>query len=238
MSPPVAATQAARHPVSRWYLLPLAEACAAALRHGAIRPGHVTLCGLAVGLLSALWLAAAGHPAVAAAGVLLAWWCDRVDGLLARRQGTATAYGAWLDANVDELLDVVLHTAAAWAIATQSGTPNVWPLLAAFLAGKYLFMHGLFTQPPRTDVPANRTADDTASRPRRARLQRGVRRLYHLPGNADVRWHLLAAALVCGLVVWELALLATYYHVRWLARYALLRRRLDARREPHSGGPC
>jgi hypothetical protein len=49
-----------------------------------------------------------------------------------------------------------------------------------------------------------------------------IRRLYHLPGNADVRLHLLVAALATDCLTLELAIVAAYYNMRWIARYLLL----------------
>ena len=53
-----------------------------------------------------------------------------------------------------------------------------------------------------------------------------LRTLYHLPGNADVRIHLLLVALCTGWLTAELALVALYYNLRWIVRYALVARRL------------
>jgi phosphatidylglycerophosphate synthase len=159
--------------------------------------------------------------------LILAWWfCDRADGQLARLQGTVSAWGAWLDANADELVDLAIHVAlasAAAASATSSGqrvSPVAWGLLLAFLAGKYLFMHGLWTQEhsagaSRVPAPSQRPS---------SRIGR-LRALYHLPGNADVRAHLLAAALLTGCLTAELAGVALYYNLRWIARYILVARR-------------
>ena len=67
-----------------------------------------------------------------------------------------------------------------------------------------------------------------------ASRQRGcaaaLRRLYHLPGNADVRIHLLAAALATGWLAAELAFVAAYYNFRWIVRYGLVARRLGGAR--------
>jgi hypothetical protein len=43
-----------------------------------------------------------------------------------------------------------------------------------------------------------------------------------LPANADVRIHLLVLALLSGWFTTELAVVATYYNVRWIARYPLV----------------
>lgn len=207
-------SRATNYPISRWYLRPAGASLAGRLAPTRIRPNHLTLLGLL--LAAAAGAVLAGWPflsPLAGALVLAAWFCDRTDGLLARQQGTASAWGAWLDGNVDELVDVGLHIAVATAAATQTA----WFLLVAFLAGKYLFLHSLATESVRPDS-RDRCAD-------------GMRRhwtvsIYHLPGNADVRLHLLVIALMCGWLTAELAVVACYYNLRWIARYWLVARRL------------
>lgn len=209
--------RAANYPLSRWYIRPLAGWAARALSATSLRPWHVTVCGLLFGFAAALLLVAdAVWAPVAALLVLAAWFCDRTDGQLARLQGTVSSFGAWLDANVDELLDAAWHVGLACAAAASGAS---WLLLAAFLSGKYLFMHSLATE-PLADVKA-----DSRNEPARVGW---LQWLYHLPGNADVRIHLLLLALVTGLFAAELALVAAYYHFRWMARYPLVLRRLRA----------
>jgi phosphatidylglycerophosphate synthase len=174
------------------------------------------------------------HPASAgwsAILVLLAWFFDRADGQLARRQQTATPLGAWLDGNLDELADVGLHIAVA-AAAMATGAVWAWPCLIAFLAGKYLLMHGLLTE-PRFDAPllvvppsgGQNTAAPAPTACRHKQLIAAARALYHLPGNADVRVHVLALALVTGWLTSELAFVAIYYNLRWMVRYILVVRK-------------
>jgi phosphatidylglycerophosphate synthase len=292
--PPVACDHAerlrdSRYPVARWYLRPAAAWLATLLAGSPVRPVHLTVLGLAAagGAATALlWQPQAG---LLSAGLVLLWWfCDRADGLLARRQGTASRYGAWLDANVDELVDVGLHVAIAAALAARSAAGWPWLLLVAFLAGKYLTMYGLQLEeavsPTRSMGPrpvethersmgprpvethersmgprpvethersmgprpvethersmgprpvethehgpgAHATGGD-GSNPRRALL----RALYHLPGNADVRAHLLVLALATGYLAAGMVLVALYYNLRWIARHALVARRLGGGR--------
>jgi len=211
--------RANRYPISRWYLRPPAGALARALAPTRVRPNHLTFCGLAcsaaaVGVL----LVRVELAPVAGLLVLAAWFFDRADGQLARRQQTASAWGAWLDANVDELSDVALHVAMAAAAASATCTSWPWWLLTAFLGGKYLFFHGLATEEatengqPAADSPLGRSL---------------LRRIYHLPGNADLRVHLTVLALATGWLTAELALVAGYYNLRWIARYVLVARRLS-----------
>jgi phosphatidylglycerophosphate synthase len=220
---------AVRHPLSRWWLLPAAARLAESLAPTGIRPTHITLLGLVCAAAAAVALALQPEsPWLAAPLVLAAWFCDRVDGLLARLQRTASAWGGWLDANVDELCDIGMHAAVAWA-ATAEGSLRAWGWFAAFVAGKYLFTHGLGGAPAVQRPSLSSSAAPHCSRetePVQRRAYATLRALYHLPGNADVRIHLLAAALATGWLEFELAAMATYYHARWLARYGLVWRRL------------
>ena len=213
---------ARRYPLSRWYLRPAAGLLAIVLTPTRIRPSHLTLCGLAAGL-SAAGALLVGPVAWPLAGILvLVWWfLDRTDGQLARRQGTVTTLGAWLDANVDELIDLTVHVALCAALVRQTGWTAAWLLLIAFLAGKYLFMYGLALEEPLLEARDAGSSNNDSSR-----AIRWLRAAYHFPANADVRVHLLVACLFTGWLIVELAAVAVYYNLRWIARYVLVARRL------------
>lgn len=210
-----------RHPISRWYLLPLADRVAKLLAPTRLRPWHVTMSGflLAIGAGIFLW---SGLLPLAASLALAAWFCDRLDGKLARRQGSESPLGAWLDANLDELIDLGLHAMLAYWLAATTGATWPWGLFAAFVAGKYLLLHGIETAPLASSSKTPRVDEGPSS------SSGWLRRLYHLPGNADVRLHLLVLLLAAGWVTTELVLIAIYYNLRWVARYVLVARRLCA----------
>jgi len=211
------ARRARNYPISRWYLRPLAGIASRYLMRSSLQPCHVTWCGFGCTLAAAATiLLAPAYCAVAAALIMAAWFCDRLDGQLARRQGTASAYGAWLDGNLDELADIALHTAFAFAAAAQWGNVAWW-LWGAFVSGKYLFMYGLASE--------NSDAVDAAPTPVTT-SGHWATPLYHLPANADVRIHLAMAAAYSGAWGVELAVIAAYYQFRWLARHVLVARRL------------
>ena len=210
----------ARHyPVARWYLRPAAGWLAGVLAPTRVRPVHLTGCGLLAAAAAAVLAWRPEATPIAAALVLGYWFFDRADGQLARRQHTVSAWGAWLDGNVDELVDVGLHVAIAAAAARQVAASWPWLLLIAFLAGKYLLMYGLSSE--------ERAAGRAYQHAPQQRATGLLRRAYHLPGNADVRVHLLALALATGLLAAELALVAAYYNLRWVVRYGLVARRLN-----------
>lgn len=218
--------RARNYPLSRWYLRPMAGGLARLLARSRVRPWHLTVLGLVCALAGAILLITqpAWSPLVAMF-VLAAWVCDRTDGQLARRQGRSSARGAWLDANVDELVDLGLHVAVACAASRVSGGPWPWVWLVAFLAGKYLLMYGLSVDPLHEAPAVGRSSQDPWQA---AKLWVWCKRIYHAPGNADVRVHLLVVALAAGWLTWELALVGAYYNLRWLARYVLAWRRLPA----------
>lgn len=214
--------RASNYPLSRWYLRPLAGVVARWLAPTRVRPWHLTLLGLAAAMAAAaalIWSPAQGW--LAAGLVLTAWFFDRADGQLARCQRTASRWGAWLDANVDELGDLGLHVAVAWAAAAQTHGQLPWICLMAFLLGKYQLMHGLATEATLWPVAPSLWPVSDRATPRFG----WARSLYHLPGNADVRVHLLAVAVLTGWLTAELALAAVYYNLRWVVRYALVERR-------------
>jgi hypothetical protein len=206
-----------------------------------VRPVHLTLGGLTavVGAVAVLVWRPEATP-LAALLLLLYWFFDRADGELARQQQTVSAWGAWLDGNVDELADVALHVAAAAVVAGQVAASWPWWLLIAFLGGKHLFMYGLALEEHATQLGiAGDCPDSPGDCPDFRGAKMGLspsedhswlRRAYHLPGNADVRVHLFALALITGWLAVELALVAVYYNLRWLVRYALVARRLGGRR--------
>lgn len=213
-----------RHPISRRYLLPTIDRLARALARTPLRPVAVTWLGAALALAAVVWLAvgpAATWPA--ALFMLAAWCCDRLDGKLARWQGSATPEGAWLDANLDELVDLSAHAAVAAAAMRAGGGHLPWTLFGAFVVGKYLLMHGLAAE---GHAAGGEPAPPSAPRPAASRWRNWLRAAYHFPALADVRAHLLIAALASGWLVPELALLAAYYNLRWLARLTWVPRRL------------
>lgn len=215
--------RARAYPISRWYVIPLTGRIASWLRPTPVRPNHITILGLVFGLsaLGLLFAVPSAGPG-AAALILAAWVMDRTDGTLARQQNATSPFGAWLDANVDEIHDVAWHTATAYAAGSLTGTQLPWFLLVAFLAGKYLFMNGLAEE--RSLSPA---ACPQASPAGSSGFRNWARTAYHLPGNADVRLHLLVVALLIGLPMVELAFVAVYYNFRWIVRIGLTAHRLE-----------
>jgi phosphatidylglycerophosphate synthase len=195
-----------------------------------VRPTQVTGVGVVFAVAAAMCLALWPTTSwIAAVFVAAAWFCDRTDGPLARLQKRTSPLGAWIDANVDECIDLGLHIATAATAAYLASSPWPWFWLIGFLVGKYLLMHGLSTDEQVVGLGGRNGGAD--SRRGGADSRRSTLRfLYHFPASADVRAHLLIAALATGWLTAELALLAVYYNLRWAARFALLSRRVAAAR--------
>lgn len=213
--------RASRYPAARWYLRPLCERVALALQHSNVAPWQITCAGLAFAVAAAakMLVEGAAGPAVALL-ILVAYFFDRLDGPLARLKKCASPFGAWLDANVDEAVDLGLHACTAAVAAWQWNSSWPWTFLVGFLIGKYLLMYGLHVQ---SDAPTQ----DVSSVRHNPRPSGWLQRLYHLPANSDVRMHLLIVAVATGLLVEELAAVACYYNLRWPVRYILVAKRMS-----------
>jgi hypothetical protein len=210
-------------PIGKYWAFPLAQRLAEALRDSPVRPNVVTLAAAALMLLAAGLVAFGptgwtGRAAVAAA-MALALVLDTADGRLARLQGTSSAFGRWLDQSLDELTDLALHTAIAWAAFVRAGAP-LWLLVGmAYAAGKYLFLVQSILgddlerrsgdRPSTRDLPVLRASSGPGARGLVAAL-RGI-------GHADIRWHLWIALAMVGRLDLALAGYAAYFPARALA---------------------
>jgi phosphatidylglycerophosphate synthase len=130
-------------PLGKYWAFPLAERLAEWLRPTVIRPNALTLTSAGLMVFSASLVAAGfsawGAGLAIAISLATALVLDTADGRLARLQGTSSAFGRWLDQVLDELADVALHAAIAWAAFRRDGWPG-WMLLGVLYASsKYLF---------------------------------------------------------------------------------------------------
>jgi phosphatidylglycerophosphate synthase len=149
-----------------------------------------------------------GTNALAAACLALALVLDTADGHLARLQGTATPFGRWLDAFLDELADLALHGATAWACFARGGQP-AWLLLGmAYIGGKYLFVFGNTTWAADGARPTGASPSPaTANAP-------ALRSFAHALGHADLRWHLWIVLALAGRLDVALWLYTAYFPAR------------------------
>lgn len=106
------------------------------LFHPRVHPNALTLAGAAVSLVAAVDFAA-GELHRGAALAALGGLFDLVDGVVARAQGRATRFGAFLDSSLDRLVDVALLFALALHYAGNGERAWAW-VAGAALAGSVL----------------------------------------------------------------------------------------------------
>ena len=136
---------------------------------------------------------------------------DTSDGHLARLQGTASEFGRWLDANLDELGDMALHAAIAWAAFARDGKP-IWLAVGMLYAmGKYLFLVGAGSG-TRLDASSEPNALVSVTRPTGL-----LRSLAVLAGHADIRWHIWIVLAALGRLDVALVAYALYFPARAMA---------------------
>ncbi|MEM2600905.1 MAG: archaetidylinositol phosphate synthase [Candidatus Hadarchaeales archaeon] len=94
--------------VGRWM-----EPLASSLARGGITPNLLTLLGLGMGLVSALFFAL-GKPLEGGLLLLLCGFFDLLDGAVARSGGKETKFGGVLDSVVDRYVDFLILLAIIW----------------------------------------------------------------------------------------------------------------------------
>jgi phosphatidylglycerophosphate synthase len=200
-------------PIGRFWAFAPAHFLAQQLKHTLVRPNAVTLAAAACVVIAAALVGFAATSAAVsvtasiflAAGLVL----DTADGHLARIQGTASPFGRWLDATLDETCDMLLHAAIAWG-AYQASADVSWLVLGMLYAmGKLAF----FTA----------TVPTTEERPGLAAVERPLRKVplvlaiqsaVRLLGHADIRWHLWIVCAATGRLRYELIAFTAYYPIR------------------------
>jgi phosphatidylglycerophosphate synthase len=200
-------------PLGRFWALAPARALACALVETPVRPNALTIAAGGLMIAAAALVATASNTTTgrlgAAALLAIALVLDTADGHLARLQGTASDFGRWLDAVLDELADMALHAAIAWAAFARTGQPAWLVMGMAYAAGKYLFVIGQATRAEAASPGDPRR--ELASRPS------PVARLVRALGHADVRWHLWIILAALGRLDAALIAFAVYYPARTVA---------------------
>ena len=202
-------------PIGRFWALGPARWLARRLRPTRVRPNAVTIASGGL-VLAASAMVASDGPAWASRGLAsallaIALVLDTSDGHLARLQGTASEFGRWLDANLDELGDMALHAGIAWSAFARDGQP-AWLVAGMLYAmGKYLFLVGVST---------GAALDPTLGTPGPPTLPRPTTRLRSLAllaGHADVRWHLWIVLAALGRLDAALVAYTLYFPIRAVA---------------------
>lgn len=207
-------------PLGRFWALTPAKRLARRLATTRVRPNHVTLAAAGLMLGASLIVSSADTitariaiaSALAAALVL-----DTTDGHLARLQGSASAFGRWLDSSLDELCEMALHAAIAWSAFTRDARP-AWLALGMFYAmSKYLFVvcNSMWTEECAKEARPDESA--IAESPRRSfasTIARSLRAIAHWAGHADVRWHLWIVLALIGRLDFALVAYAAYFPLR------------------------
>jgi phosphatidylglycerophosphate synthase len=212
-------------PLGKYWAFPLAERLAERLCPTSIRPNALTLATAAL-MLSAAVLTAAGANGwverfLVALCLSLSLVLDTADGRLARLQGTSSALGRWLDQVLDELADLALHAAIAWAAFLRDGR-SIWLVLGILYAsGKYLFsiqsLLGNELEKGRSETAAPAESPDRGSgRGRGSGVVERLAGVVRIIGHADVRWHLWIVLAVVGRLDLALAVYACYFAARAL----------------------
>jgi phosphatidylglycerophosphate synthase len=203
-------------PLGRFWALGPARLLARGLSATRVRPNALTLTAGALMLGAAATIALAPPVSLArgatAAALALALVLDTADGHLARLQGTASEFGRWLDALLDELSDMALHASIAWSAFARDHAP-AWLILGMVYAmGKYVFVVGNESWRPEGEKIG------AGSEPAHVPAPIFAATIWvRLAGHADVRWHLWIVLAAVGRLDAALIAYAVYFPARTLA---------------------
>jgi phosphatidylglycerophosphate synthase len=210
-------------PLGKYWAFPLADRLAERLCATSIRPNALTVACAGLMLSSAGLIAAGAESWPGRLSVALclsiALVLDTADGRLARLQGTASGLGRWLDQVLDELADLALHAAIAWAAFVSDGRP-MWLLLGILYAsGKYLFLIqsllGNELEQGWGEIVAPAQSPDRGTKGGRgSKAVRALARAVRAVGHADLRWHLWIVLALAGRLDLGLAAYAGYFVAR------------------------
>ncbi len=208
-------------PLGRYWATGPARLLARTLAPTWVRPNGVTLAAGGLVLASAATVALGVDSALGrgctAGALAVALVLDTADGHLARLQGTASEFGRWLDSNLDELGDMALHAAIAWAAFSRTANPAWLVAGMVYGMGKYLFVVGAHLGAALEPETPAQTALITLGPPSRWGW---VRRWMIALGHADVRWHLWIVLAALGRLDVALVVYAAYFPARALAGLA------------------
>jgi len=200
-------------PIGRFWALAPAQMLARSLAPTRVHPNVVTFAAFLM-MIGASAIAATrfavGWNIASALMLGLALVLDTSDGHLARLQGTASEFGRWLDAVLDEFADMALHAAIAWGMFARSGNTSWLAVGMLYMGGKYLFVVA-----QQGGEAASSGA--VAKAPARVGVVGSTVRMI---GHADVRWHLWIVLAAAGRLDWALIGYAAYFPVRTLAMAA------------------
>jgi phosphatidylglycerophosphate synthase len=166
-------------PLMRRVIDPPLEAMAASLARTGLTANQITLTGFAIGLL-AVPLIAWGHFAAAIVVILVNRLLDGLDGAVARRGGSTTAYGGYIDI----VCDMVFYAAVPMGFALRDPANALWValLLTSFISTGASFLGHAILAAQRGDP------DDRA---------RGPKSFFHSAGLMEGTETIIAFVLFC-----------------------------------------
>lgn len=98
-----------------------------------VAPDTLTLAGAGVSVLAA-WAFAEDHSRLAGLLLMVAGFCDLVDGVVARQQGVSSSAGAFFDSSIDRLSDLVIFSGIVLACVRAGDTTGAALVLWAITA--------------------------------------------------------------------------------------------------------
>jgi phosphatidylglycerophosphate synthase len=136
---------------------PLAQKIVNLIENTNITPNQITVVSFVFGILSAIFFAFGYQLYLIIALILLhlSILADFVDGGLARKKNMSSVYGAWLDSNIDRMIDPVLFLGIAYGVYNLTGDKSVWVICCIAVMTRLLV--DIIYLITRTEIPSGLT---------------------------------------------------------------------------------
>ena len=137
-----AQSQINTHLVQYSYLIyaPLSQKIVNLIKNTNITPNQLTITSLILGILSSVFFAFGYqlYLVIALIFLHLSILADFVDGRLSRKKNMASLYGAWLDSNIDRVVDPIIFLGISYGIYRSSGRQDIWFICSLAILSRLL----------------------------------------------------------------------------------------------------
>ncbi len=195
------------NPISQYYVEPLGEKLAFALRKSSITPNQITFLNIIIGLLASSLIYINTTLSLIIFGIWVRFFhvLDIIDGHLARLQNKQSFFGKWLDSGGDKLVMIVWYATIAATLFLKRN--NQIYALAGLVLLMGMFLYNYLSL---TTVVYFRNYD-TSYTVRKSIISRVV--LFFI--NIDIQWHIITICAIIGRMEYILFFYAIYFNFVW-----------------------
>jgi phosphatidylglycerophosphate synthase len=224
-------------PIGKYTVRPAAMLLARILAKTAITPNQITAAGLVTGIISAALITFGQKYTIAAGGIviLLFWMLDMTDGQVGRLKNMCSDFGAWFDANTDQIVENLLYISIS--VGGYLHTNNtIYLLIGIFIfSGKFMYFQILLSRQSLLAKSNGKYGPALVESVKRDKHNLFIS-TFLFWCNYDVRIHFLSLCALINRLEYALIFYAVYFNFRWMMAYFYII--YNCRKENNSSVVC